>query len=229
MATRETAAADSNMSGRRRCNRATAMVLQGRDGETQVVSEQIQRGCKRAMETCATAIKAGQRRHKWAMVQAAATVMYCKGSSFYNSIINKDGPRMLARRRDNNERQFKSLPSLNTVSLRRISCFSEIHSPRSVTPFFFQNAPFPPKSNKTAPAAKPLSACLYIIFNVPQQLAEFGRVTPRPHIECIILESNYGTLVIQLCGRSSSCKRTMVSFFLPSPPGDLIFRSAMIN
>jgi hypothetical protein len=24
---------------------------------------------------------------------------------------------------------------------------------------FFQNAPFPPKSNKTAPAAKPLSAC----------------------------------------------------------------------
>jgi hypothetical protein len=31
------------------------------------------------------------------MVQATATVMYCKGSSFYNSIIIKDGPRMLAR------------------------------------------------------------------------------------------------------------------------------------
>ncbi len=50
-------------------------------------------------------------------------------------------------------------PSLNTVSLRRISFFSEIRSPWSVTPFFCQNAPFPPKSNKTAPAAKPLSAC----------------------------------------------------------------------
>jgi hypothetical protein len=159
MATRETAAADSNESGRRRCDRATAMVLRGRDGETQVGSEQIQRGRKRAMETRATAIKAGQKRHKWAMVQATATVMYRKGSSFYNSIINKDGPRMLARRRDNDERQFKSPPSLNTVSLQRISFFSEIHSPQSVTPFFFQNAPFPPKSNKTAPAAKPLSAC----------------------------------------------------------------------
>jgi hypothetical protein len=55
------------------------------------------------METHATAIKAGQRRHKWAMVQATATVMYPKGLSFYNSIINKDGPRMLARRRNNNE------------------------------------------------------------------------------------------------------------------------------
>jgi hypothetical protein len=79
------------------------MVLQGRDGETQMASEQIQRGRKRAMETRATAIKAGQRCHKWAMVQGTATVMYCKGSSFYNSIINKDGPQMLARRRDNDK------------------------------------------------------------------------------------------------------------------------------
>ncbi len=153
------AAADSNVSGQRRCNRATAMVLQGRDGETRVASEQIQRGCKRAMETRATAIKARQRHHKWAMVQAMAMVMYCKGSSFYNSIINKDCPRMLARRRDNDEQQFESPPSLNTVSLRRISFFSEIDSPQSVTLFFCQNTPFPPKSNKTAPAAKPLSAC----------------------------------------------------------------------
>jgi hypothetical protein len=145
MATRETAAADSNVSGRRRWDRAAAMALQGRDGETRVASEQIQRGRKRAMETRATAIKAGRRHHKWAMVQATATVMYRKGSSFYNSIINKDGPRMLARRHDNDERQFKSPPSSNTVSLRRISFFSEIHSPRSVTPFFFQNTPFPPK------------------------------------------------------------------------------------
>ncbi len=159
MAMRETTAADSNVSGQRRCNRATAMVLQGRDGETQVASKQIQRGCKRAMETCATAIKAGQRRHKWAMVQAMATVMYCKGSSFFNSIINKDGPWMLARRRSNNKQQFELPPSLNTVSLRRISFFLEIHSPRSVTTFFCQNAPFPPKSNKTAPAEKPLLAC----------------------------------------------------------------------
>jgi hypothetical protein len=97
------------------------MALQGRDGETRVASEQIQRGCKRAMETRATAIKARRRHHKWAMVQATATVMYRKGSSFYNSIINKDGPRMLARQRDNDERQFESPPSLNTVSLRRIS------------------------------------------------------------------------------------------------------------
>jgi hypothetical protein len=50
------------------------------------------------METRATAIKAGQRRHKWVMVQATATVMYPKkGLSFYNLIINKDGPRMLER------------------------------------------------------------------------------------------------------------------------------------
>ncbi len=97
MATRETAAADSKVSRQRRCDRATAMVLQGRDGETRVASKQIQRGCKWAMETRATAIKAGRRRHKWAIVQATATVMYRKGSSFYNSIINKDGPRMLAR------------------------------------------------------------------------------------------------------------------------------------
>jgi hypothetical protein len=32
------------------------MALQGRDGETRVASEQIQRGRKRAMETRATAI-----------------------------------------------------------------------------------------------------------------------------------------------------------------------------
>jgi hypothetical protein len=135
------------------------MALRGRDGETRVASKQIQRGCKQAMETRATAIKAKRRRHKWAMEQATATVMYRKGSSFYNSIINKDGPRMLARRRDNDKRQFESPPSSNNVSLRRISFFLEIRSPWSVTPFFFQNAPFPPKSNKTAPAAKPLSAC----------------------------------------------------------------------
>jgi hypothetical protein len=159
MATRETAAADSNVSGQRRCDRATAMVLQGRDRETQVASKQIQRGRKQAMETRATVIEARQRRHKWAMVQATATVMYCKGSSFYNSIINKDGPRMLVRQRNNNKQQFKLPPSLNTVSLRRISFFLEICSPQSVTPFFSQNTPFPPKSNKTAPAAKPLSAC----------------------------------------------------------------------
>ncbi len=143
MASRETAAADSNVSGRRRCNRAMAMVLRGRDGETRVASKQIQRGCKRAMETRATAIKAGRRRHKWAMVQAMATVMYRKGSSFYNSIINKGGPWMLARRRDNNERQFESPPSSNTVSLQRISFFSEIRSPRSVTPFFSKMPHFP--------------------------------------------------------------------------------------
>jgi hypothetical protein len=88
MATRETAAADSNVSGQRKCNRATAMVLQGRDGETRVASKQIQRGRERAIEMRATAIKAGRRHHKWAMVQAMATVMYCKGSSFFNSIIN---------------------------------------------------------------------------------------------------------------------------------------------
>jgi hypothetical protein len=119
------------------------MALQGRDGETQVASKQIQRGRERAMETRATAIKAGQRRHKWAMVQATATVIYCKGSSFFNSIINKDGPRMLARQRDNNERQFELPPSSNTVSLWRISFFSEIRSPRSVTPFFAKTPHFP--------------------------------------------------------------------------------------
>jgi hypothetical protein len=135
------------------------MALQGRDGETQVVSEQIQRGRKREMETRAIAIKAGHRCHKWAMVQATATVMYRKGLSFYNLIINKDGPWMLARRHDNDEQQFKLPPSSNTISLQRISFISEIRSPRSVTPFFFQNAPFPPNSNKTAPAAKPLLAC----------------------------------------------------------------------
>jgi hypothetical protein len=158
MATRETAAADSNMSGRRRCDRATAMALRGRDGETQVASKQIQRGCKRAMEMRATAIKAGRRRHKWAMVQATATVMYRKGSFLYNSIINKDGPRMLARRRDNDERQFESLPSLNSVCGGFL--FSRKSIARGALHPFFQNAPFPPKSNKTAPAAKPLSACI---------------------------------------------------------------------
>ncbi len=137
----------NNHSGQGRCDRATAVALRGRDGETRVASKQIQRGRKRAMETRATAIKAGRRRHKWAMVQATATVMYRKGSSFFNSIINKDGPRMLARQWDDDKRQFKSPPSLNTVSLWRISFFSEIRSPRSVTPFFCQNAPFPPKSN----------------------------------------------------------------------------------
>jgi hypothetical protein len=153
------AAADSNVSGRRRCDRVTAMALQGRDGETRVASKQIQRGCKRAMETLVTAIKAGRRHHKWAMVQVTAMVMYCKGSSFYNSINNKDGPWMLARQRDNNEQQFELPPSLNTVSLRRISFFLEIRSPRSIAPFLCQNTPFPPKSNKAAPAAKPLLAC----------------------------------------------------------------------
>jgi hypothetical protein len=148
MATRETAVADSNVSRQRRCERVTAMALRGRDGETRVASEQIQRGRKRAMETHATAIKAGQRHHKWAMVQAMATVMYCKGSSFYNSIINKDGPWMLARRRDNNKRQFKLPPSSNTVSLRRISFFLEISSPRSVTPFFSKMPHFPPNQIK---------------------------------------------------------------------------------
>ncbi len=87
------------------------------------------------METRVTAIKAGRRRHMWAMVQATATVMYRKGSSFFNSIINKDGPRMLARQRDDEEQQFELPLSSNTVSLRRISFFSEIHGPRSVTPF----------------------------------------------------------------------------------------------
>jgi hypothetical protein len=74
---------------------------------------------------------------------------------FFNSIIDKDGPWMLARQRDNDERQFELPPSSNTVSLRRISFFSEIRSPRSITPFFSKTPHFPPKSNKTAPAAKP--------------------------------------------------------------------------
>jgi hypothetical protein len=108
-----------------------------------VASKQIQRGCKRAMETHATAIKVGRRRHKWAMVQATATVLYRKGSPFYNSIINKDGPQMLARRCDNDERQFELPPSSNTVSLWRNSFFSEIRSPRSVTPFFSKTPHFP--------------------------------------------------------------------------------------
>jgi hypothetical protein len=69
--------------------------------------------------------------------------MYRKGSSFYNSIINKDGPRMLARRRDNDEQQFESPPSSNTVNLQRISFFLEIRSPQSVTPFFSKTPQFP--------------------------------------------------------------------------------------
>jgi hypothetical protein len=143
MATRETAAADSSVSGQRRCDRALAMALRGRDGETRVASKQIQRGREWAMETRATEIKAGRMRHKWAMVQATATVMYRKGSSFYNSIINKDGLWMLARRCDNDERQFELPPSLNTVSLRRISFFSEICSPWRVTSFFSKTPHFP--------------------------------------------------------------------------------------
>jgi hypothetical protein len=79
------------------------MALQGRDAETRVASKQIQRGRKQAMETRATAIKSGRRCHKWAMVQATAMVIYRKGLSFYNLTINKDGPRMLARQRDNDE------------------------------------------------------------------------------------------------------------------------------
>jgi hypothetical protein len=119
------------------------MALRGRDGETQVGSDQIQRGRKRAMEMRGTAIKAGRRRHKWVMVQVMATVMYHKGSSFYNSIINKDDPRMLARRCNNDKRQFKLPPSSNTVSLRRISFFLEIRSPQSITPFFAKTPHFP--------------------------------------------------------------------------------------
>ncbi len=143
MATRETASADSNVSRRRRCDRATAMVPRGRDGETRVASEQIQRRRKRAMELRATAIKARRRRHKWAMVQAMATVMYHKGSSFYNSIINKDGPRMLERRRDNDKRQFEFPPSSNTVS-----CGGFLFSRKSVAsgalhPFFAKTPHFP--------------------------------------------------------------------------------------
>ena len=160
------AAADSNVSRRRRCDRATAMALRGRDGETRVASKQIQRGRKRAMETRATAIKAGRRRHKWAMVQSMATVMYRKGSSFYNSIIKKDGPQMLARRRDNDKRQFKLPLSLNTVSLRRISFFSEIRSPWSITPFFSKTPHFPLNQIKLPLRRSPswLVTCIKIRF-----------------------------------------------------------------
>jgi hypothetical protein len=108
-----------------------------------VASEQIQTGCMRAMETRATAIKARQRRHKWAMVQATATVIYCKGSSFYNSIIKKDGPRMLARQRDNNERQFELPPSSNTVSLWRISFSWKSIARGALHPFFSKTPHFP--------------------------------------------------------------------------------------
>ena len=65
------------------------MALRVRDGDTSG-KRSIQRGRERAMETRATAIRAGQRRHKWAMVRAMATVgqrVFCKGSS-YLSIRN---------------------------------------------------------------------------------------------------------------------------------------------
>ncbi len=121
----------------------TAMALRGRDRETRVASEQIQRGCMRAMEMRATAIKAGRRRHKWAMVQATATVMYLKGSSFNNSIINKDGPWMLARQRDNYERQFELPPSSNTVSLQRIFVSRKSVARGALHPFFAKTPHFP--------------------------------------------------------------------------------------
>jgi hypothetical protein len=82
---------------------------------------------------------------------------------------------MLARQRDNDKQQFKLPPSSNTVSLRRISFFLEIRSPQSVTPFFCQNAPFPPKSNKTAPAAKSLSACSKTMITAADELWECAR------------------------------------------------------
>jgi hypothetical protein len=54
--------------------------------------------------------------------------------------------------------------NLNCRHHRTLSaCEGFLFSPKSVARGalhpFFQNAPFPPKSNKTAPAAKPLSAC----------------------------------------------------------------------
>ena len=48
------------------------------------------------------------------------------------------------------------------ISLRRISFFSEIRSPRSVTPFLCTKTPTPPAPQKIAPAAQPLSACRVI-------------------------------------------------------------------
>ncbi len=62
---------------------------------------------------------------------------------------------MLARQRDNEERQFKSPPSSNTVSLQRISFFLEIHSPRSVTPFFSKTPHFPLNQIKLPPRRRP--------------------------------------------------------------------------
>jgi hypothetical protein len=47
--------------------------------------------------------------------------------------------------------------SYNTVGLRRISFFSEIRSPQSITNFFAQTPPPPP--TKKCPPAQPLSAC----------------------------------------------------------------------
>ena len=47
-----------------------------------------------------------------------------------------------------------SIDTYNTVGLRRISFFSEIRSPRSVTPFFDQRPPSPPKK-KMPPRRSP--------------------------------------------------------------------------
>jgi hypothetical protein len=66
-----------------------AMALRVRDGDTSG-KRSIQRRRERAMEMRATAIIAWQRRHKWAMVRATATVglatvgqrVFCKGSSY---------------------------------------------------------------------------------------------------------------------------------------------------
>ena len=50
---------------------------------------------------------------------------------------------------------------VHTVSLRRISFFLEIRSPRSVITPFFPKRPLSPPPKKNAPLAKPLSACKY--------------------------------------------------------------------
>jgi hypothetical protein len=126
------------------------------------------------METRATAIKAGRRRHKWAMVQAMATVMYCKGSSFYNSIINEDGPRMLAR----------IAAVIEYCQLAEDFFFLGNPYPAERYTLFFQNAPFPPKSNKTAPAAKPLSACHLLKEQICLQM--FGQVCTLIEVLCLL-------------------------------------------
>jgi hypothetical protein len=77
-------AAESSASRQRRHDRAMAMALRVRDGDTSG-KRSIQRGRERAMETRAAAIIAQQWRHKWAMVRATATVgqrVFCKGSSY---------------------------------------------------------------------------------------------------------------------------------------------------